>query len=74
MAKKPKEKSLARSLGERITEIRTELGLSIEEVAEKAKVSVDTLRGIENRKFNAKFRFIWDIAIALDVRPIDLLA
>ena len=66
------EESKARTLGERIEEIRKEQGISIEDAASRSGIPVETWSSIESNSVNVKTRALFDIAFALDVRPKNL--
>lgn len=62
-----------RLLGLRVKKIRKELGLSQEQLAEKADMNVANIRQIEALKGNPTMESVAKLARAFETRPIDLL-
>ncbi|HJD24239.1 MAG TPA: helix-turn-helix transcriptional regulator [Firmicutes bacterium] len=62
-----------RLLGLRIKRIRKELGMSQEELAEKADMNVANIRQIEAMKGNPTMESVAKLARAFQIRPMDLL-
>ena len=67
------EESKATSFGERVKEVREELNISVQDAAEKAGVSESYWSLIEDGSIGPKVKMIWTMAIALGVRPHNLL-
>lgn len=59
--------------GKRVRELRTELGLSQEELAERANLHRNYIGGIERGERNVGLINIVGLARALQVRPMKLL-
>ncbi|MEU4210476.1 helix-turn-helix transcriptional regulator [Streptomyces sp. NPDC026206] len=65
---------MAATLGDRLGELRVRRGLTQEELAEKARLSVDTVRKLEqNRRFTARMSTLNSLARALDTETSALL-
>jgi transcriptional regulator with XRE-family HTH domain len=62
------------AFGENLRRIRTEIGLSQEELAYRAKLHRTYISSIERGKRNVSLENIYAIAEALAVSPADLLA
>lgn len=60
-------------IGARIRSIRFETGLSLQELAQKAKRSTGSIMQIELGRSAISTKMLRDIADGLDVRPFDLL-
>jgi len=71
MADEEKE-SKSETLGERIAEVRTEQGVSVEDAASRAGIEVSIWQGIESGIYRPKLNTVWTIASALSVRPVKL--
>ena len=61
------------TIGERIKKARKENGLTQKELAEKTGLSIGTVQGYEQRKYNPKRASLEKIASALEVTAVELL-
>ena len=61
------------TIGERIKQARKENGMTQKELAEKTGLSIGTVQGYEQRKYNPKRASIEKVASALNVPVSDLL-
>lgn len=65
---------LLKELGERITKIRKERGLSVRDLAEIAGMGYTNVNNIENGKINPQYITLIVLAEALEVDPCTLLS
>ncbi|MFI9238317.1 helix-turn-helix domain-containing protein [Streptomyces sp. NPDC053079] len=66
--------AVAATLGDRLAELRVRRGLTQEGLAEKARLSVDTVRKLEqNQRFTARMATLNSLARALDIETSALL-
>lgn len=63
-----------RIVGERIRTLRVELGLTLEDLAERAGIDPVTLSALEAGQARLTWRFICGLSGALGIRMVDLLA
>lgn len=70
--KKPKPKDA--TLGECVTRLRKEAGLSVEEAAKLAGMTTILWSEIEMGTTGPRGIMLWPMAIALGVRPVDFFA
>lgn len=68
------ERKVLIKLGERIKTIRTEKGLSLEEVAKKIGKDRQSVHKLEKGDFNPSYLYLRQICIGLDITMGDLLA
>ena len=61
-------------IGTKVRKLRTKLGLSVEELAEKAEVHPNTLKSIEIDKANPTISTLDKIASVLEVKPARLIS
>lgn len=59
--------------GAALRRIRSEKGLTQEELAFRADLSVVYLRGLESGRFNPTLNVLFDIGKAADVHPMELV-
>jgi transcriptional regulator with XRE-family HTH domain len=62
-----KNKAIVKAVGERIRELRTERGLSQEDLANEAEVPLSQIGRIERGENNPTISTLYVIALALDV-------
>lgn len=62
-----------KTFGERLTELRKESGISVEDAAKAAGITAEVWRDIEDNKKSPTFSGLWLISNAIDVQPKDLL-
>jgi transcriptional regulator with XRE-family HTH domain len=67
------DESKAETFGARVKEVREELGISVAEASKKSGISESVWTGIEDGSMRIKFNLLWNIALALEVRPHNLL-
>lgn len=66
------KRNVLKAFGIRVREIRTQKGLSQEELARLAKIDRTYIGGIERGERNAGIKNVWRIADALDVPAAEL--
>lgn len=66
------KRDVLKAFGERVRRIRTQKGMSQEELARLAKIDRTYIGGIERGERNAGIKNVWRIADALGVPAVDL--
>ncbi|MCC5611720.1 helix-turn-helix transcriptional regulator [Nostoc sp. CHAB 5834] len=61
-------------VGANTARIRKEKGLTQEALAEKSGLSQQYISGLENGQRNPTIVTLYELAVALEVRPLDLLS
>ena len=67
------EESKATTFGARVKEVREELGISVQDACNRSGMEISEWSNVEENIVFPKVKTVWLMAIALDVRPHNLL-